>query len=96
MYFSRREREYLDSLWAKAKQVTTDETMLRNIERSELSWRHHKANLFYNEFSLLNPFRPKENEKLYNDIKKHGITRITEHGNLIENPNFWLRPIEWR
>ena len=95
MYFNYSERKYLNSLWESAKNSASTEEELDNIKRSELCWRHYKANLFNDEFSLLNPGRIRENELLYNDILDHGITRLTEHRLIKDSPNFWQRPIEW-
>ncbi|MDR1630461.1 MAG: DUF4838 domain-containing protein [Oscillospiraceae bacterium] len=93
---SRKEAQKADALWKAALESSdiTEQQRL-NIERSELSYRYFKGCVFLSEFSLLNPNRVKENEKLYNDIKDHGIARLTEWTDLSGSPSFLLRPSDW-
>jgi len=95
LYFTPAERKHIDALWDKAEANAGNAAQLERIRRSRLSFRQYKANLFMDEFSLLNINRPKENEKLYNDIKSLGITYMTLDGPISENPNFWLTPADW-
>lgn len=92
---SRKERIKADSLWKAALDSNINEQQRQNILLSELSYRYFKGCLLLGEFSLLRPGRIKENKKLYNDIKSHGIQRTTEHKDLQENPKFLLRPSDW-
>ncbi len=98
-YFNVNEISYFDKLWDSAEAVTTNETQLENVKRSRLQLRYYKANLFLDEFSLFNPMRVKENEKLYDDLVADGITRVTAFSPMPEKStiNFFLtRPIDWR
>ncbi len=69
-----------------------------NIEVAELSWRYYKANLFMGEYIFLNPLRLKENEKLYDDFKAHGLDRVSSFATIPENKedvDFMDRPFNW-
>lgn len=75
----------------------TDEQRF-NVEVAELSWRYYKANLFMGEYIFLNPFRTKENEKLYDDFKSHGLDRVSSFGTIPQNKDevdFMDRPFNW-
>lgn len=74
---SKEEAEELDALWTKAKEATTDETALANINRSELSWRYVKSSCSLCEFNGIFA-RAEENEKLYNDLIASGLTMFHE------------------
>ncbi|HZJ78687.1 MAG TPA: DUF4838 domain-containing protein [Clostridia bacterium] len=87
----------IDRLCDNAQASAENSTQLNNIKRSRLSFRFYKGNLMLAEFSPLNPIKHyKENKKLYNDIKELGVTRLTEHKEIADVPNFWLNPLEWR
>ncbi len=70
----------INALWAKAKEAAETDEQLANIERSELSWRFWKASADKDEFSVLNPGRFDEREKLFEDFKDHGVVRLNEGG----------------
>ena len=78
--FTPRALAKMDALWARAeKEAETDEQRSR-VERSELSWRFWKACVGRGEFSLLNPGRFDENEKLFDDLKAFGVKQLNESG----------------
>ena len=70
----------IDDLWEDAKKEAETEKQLENIERSELCWRFWKGSVNKDEFSLMNPDRYKEKQKLFDDMKASGITMINEGG----------------
>lgn len=79
------------------KSDVTDEQKF-NIEVAELSWRYYKANLFMGEYIFLNPMRTKENEKLYDDFKSHGMDRVSSFATIPqdkESVDFMDRPFNW-
>lgn len=80
--FNDREVAQIDALWAKAKKAAEDETQLEHIERSELSWRFWKASVDNGkgEFSILNPKRFDEKQKLFEDLQAFGVTMLNEGG----------------
>ncbi len=90
------ETSYLNDLWSKAKESCQTDEQLLNIRRSELEYRTFKADLFLDEFSVLNPLRYFENKELYYDLKEFGIIKVVSGSTLPETPpNFIKRPIEW-
>ncbi|MEI6578673.1 MAG: DUF4838 domain-containing protein [Eubacteriales bacterium] len=95
LYFTAKERKQIDALWDTAEKNAGNATQLESIQRSRISFRVFKANLFMDEFSPLNLNRAKENEKLYNDIIGHGITYMTLGGPISTTPNFALTPADW-
>ncbi len=95
LIFTAAERKQIDALWDKAEANAGNAKQLENIQRSRLSFRVYKANLFMGEFSPLNVNRLKENEKLYNDIVDAGITYMTLGGPISTTPNFWQTPADW-
>ena len=74
-----REVGMIDRCWSQAKDAA-DPTQLARIERSEASWRFWKASRNKGEFSLLNPDRFEEREKLFNDLQALGVTTLSEGG----------------
>ncbi len=87
-----------DILFDLALNADVTEEQKFNIEVAELSWRYYKANLFMGEYIFLNPFRLKENEKLYDDFKSHGLDRVSSFGVIPENKedvDFMQRPYNW-
>ena len=58
-----------DALWDNAKNAAQNENQLNNIKRSEICWRYWKG---------FNAFDKAETEKLIEDIKTLGITKINE------------------
>lgn len=95
-WFNTVQRTKMDKLWDEAEANAGTAEQLANIQRSRLSYRHYKANLLMDEFSILNTSRLKENEKLYNDIVDMGITRLAEGRPITQTPNFWLTPVDWK
>ncbi|MBQ8764000.1 MAG: DUF4838 domain-containing protein [Clostridia bacterium] len=87
-----------DLLFDLALKADVTEVQKFNIEVAELSWRYYKSNLFMGEYIFLNPFRLKENEKLYDDFKSHGLDRVSSFATIPENKNevdFMNRPFNW-
>ncbi len=91
------EIEYINNLWAKAKEKAQDKTHLDNVRRSELSWRYWKANNRFSEYSIVgNPIGwYGENKKLYADFKEFGVKRIREARLMSEDPMLWQIPRLW-
>lgn len=71
--FSKEDIEKADTLWENAKNEAQTDEHLNNIKRSEISWRYWKA---------FNCFDKAENEKLIDDMKAFGITKVREGDNL--------------
>ncbi len=90
--------EYCNDLWSKAAQLAENETQLRNIKMSELSWRYWKACNWRSEFSRLRWVKNwiSENEVLYRDYQKYGITRCSESSLFSTDPDFSKTPDQWR
>ncbi len=87
-----------DLLFDLALNADVTEEQKFNIEVAELSWRYYKSNLFMGEYIFLNPFRLKENEKLYDDFKSHGLDRVSSFGIIPqykETVDFMNRPFNW-
>ncbi len=87
-----------DLLFELALNSDVTEEQKFNIEVAELSWRYYKSNLFMGEYIFLNPFRLKENEKLYDDFKAHGLDRVSSFGIIPqdkETVDFMDRPFNW-
>ncbi len=100
-YFSLSELARMDSFWKNALACNLSERERFEVEKSELSWRYYKANLWLGEYSFFNLLgRAAENEQLYDDFISHGLTHVTEVGDAMPNKSeldfFWLRPIDWR
>lgn len=91
------EIDYINNLWAKAKELASNDYYLTNVRRSEISWRYWKANNRFSEYSVVgNPFGwYTENGKLYKDFKAFGIMRIREARALSDNPMLFLPPKQW-
>jgi len=68
----------INKLWNAAKDAAETDTQLENINRSELSWRFWKASDNRSEFSLLNPNRFDEKQKLYDDVVASGVKIMSE------------------
>ena len=87
----------LDNLWEKALEADITEEQLFNVETANLSWEYFKANQFLGKYFFLNPWRIKENEKLYDKFKAHGIDRVSSFGVIPEKEdiNFINRPYTW-
>lgn len=70
----------LDRCWEDAMREAETDTHKEHIARSELSWRFWKASRKKSEFSLLNPDRFAEKEKLFADLQAFGVTTLSEGG----------------
>lgn len=92
-------RYKMNALWEKAKKCSLSEEEMTRVLLSEISWRYWKANNNYCEFTRLQPGtkRLEQNKKLYNDMKRLGITRIHEGdgGLLTDDPLYFDPPREW-
>lgn len=96
MYLNLLDIHYIDGLWEKAKTADLTPEQLKRVRLSEISWRYWKSTKETGEFSLLT--RYEANQKLYNDMKELGITRIHEGGEnalLAEKPYFLDPPGRW-
>ena len=76
--FSNAQIKKIDNCWLSALQAAETPAQKSNIERSMLSWRFWKASTGKGEFSLLNPERYTEKEKLFEDMKASGVSMISE------------------
>lgn len=86
----------IDLIWQKAKECNLTEEQLKRVRLSEISWRYWKSTNERGEYFFLT--RMAANEKLYNDMKELGITRIHEGGEqslLAEKPYFYDHPGRW-
>ena len=94
-----KEVRMLDKIWDSAEAANLTDAQRFNVETARLSFQYYKANIFRGEFFILNPFRSVENERLYDDLKVHGITMICGFTPIPEkeNINFFLtNPVDWR
>lgn len=89
----------INKCFESAKKAAQTEQQLQNILRSEISWRYYKATAIKGEFTYFNPDRFDEMEKLYNDIRNAGVTKMCEWdtvGNYYDCPAVrYLSPDEW-
>ena len=76
--FTPRSLAKMDALWARAEKEVAGAEQLERVKRSELSWRFWKACVGRGEFSLLNPGRFDEKEKLFEDLKAFGVKQLDE------------------
>ena len=90
----------VNKMWKNARCAGGTADQKYRVEREECSWRYYKANLYMDEFSLLNPLRPRENERLCDDFLAHGVVRITALAGPIPPKGdidfVWKRPFNWR
>lgn len=87
-----------DLLFDLALNADVTEKQKFNIEVAQLSWRYYKSNLFMGEYIFLNPLRLKENEKLYDDFKSHGLDRVSSFAIIPQDKDtvdFMDRPFNW-
>lgn len=87
----------LDGLWEKALTADITEEQLFNVETANLSWEYYKANQFLDKYTILNPFRHKRIEDLYDSMKEHGINKVSEFKEIPpkDEINFMQRPYNW-
>ena len=79
--FTDREVARMDALWEQAKEEAgagEEEAYLARVERSELAWRFWKGSEGKGEFSVLNPGRFEEKQKLFEDLQSFGVKQISE------------------
>ena len=70
----------IDKYFEQAKQNAKTDEQLFNIGRAELSWKFWKANANKGEFSLLNPGRYNEKQKLHDMLIKYDVHMFNEGG----------------
>ena len=75
-----REIYKIDECWNAAKREAATKEQKANVIRSEISWRFWKASMNKSEFSILNPNRFEEKQKLYRALRAHGVTTLSEGG----------------
>ncbi|MCR5040650.1 MAG: DUF4838 domain-containing protein [Clostridia bacterium] len=68
----------INHYWKTAEELAETDQQLANLERSELSWRWWKANAGKSEFSFFSWNRADECEKLFDDLRAHGVTLLQE------------------
>ncbi|MBE6790941.1 MAG: DUF4838 domain-containing protein [Ruminococcaceae bacterium] len=87
----------LDCLWEKALNADITDEQLFRVETANLSWEVFKANQMQGEYFFLNPMRIENQKRLYDELKSHGIDKISSFWLLAEKEdiNFILRPINW-
>ncbi len=87
----------IESLWGKALEADVTEEQLFRIEKENLSWEVFKANQMQGDYFFLNPLRMQKQEWLYDELKAHGIDKISSFWVIAdkENVNFIERPIMW-
>ncbi len=87
----------LDGLWDKALTADITEEQLFNVETANLSWEYYKANQFLGRYTILNPFRHKRIEELYDSMLEHGITKVSGFQEIPpkDEVNFMHRPYNW-
>ena len=79
--FTAEDVAYCDACWQEAKEKTQGTRYYERVERSELSWRYWKCSNFKGEFSRLHTTlfqRMRGRKALYDDLKRHGVTRIND------------------
>ena len=78
-----------DKMWQNALSMAKEEYQIENVKRSMLSYRYYKGCALKGEFSVFNPMRFEENEKLYNDMIDSGVTCDGEmifNGEMLDDP----------
>ena len=87
----------LDGLWEKALTADITEEQLFNVETANLSWEYYKANQFLDKYTILNPFRHKRIEELYDSMLEHGITKVSGFQEIPpkDEISFMQRPYNW-
>jgi len=86
----------MDKLFDRAEALAGSEEQLLNIKRTRLCLRLHKANMMLCEFSWFNPFRLRENKKLFHDSVMLGMDRYSAVMSEPYNTYVWLhRPYDW-
>jgi hypothetical protein len=76
--FSSADVAKIDSLWESAKEAAQSDEQLEHISRSELSWRFWKGSEGKGEFSITNPARFDERQKLFEDMQSYGVKMLSE------------------
>lgn len=88
----------IEKLWSEALEADVTEEQLFRIEKENLSWEVFKANQMQGDYFFLNPLRMQKQEWLYDELKAHGIDKISAFWTLAdkENIDFIQRPINWK
>ncbi len=87
----------IEKLWSQALEADVTEEQLFRIEKDNLAWEVFKANQMQGDYFFLNPLRMQKQEWLYDELKSHGIDKISSFWVLAdkEDINFIQRPINW-
>ena len=99
LLMTNKEVRALDNLWDKAEAAELTEAQRFNVEVARLSFQYQKANMLLGEFSILNPYRYRFVEQLYDDFIAHGITKVRDGYPITpkEEINFFVTsPVYWR
>lgn len=80
MTLTNRKAAVIDRCWKDAMNAAETEAQQEHVARSEVSWRFWKASVNKGEFSVLNPERFAEKEKLFADLQAFGVTTLSEGG----------------
>ena len=88
----------IERLWSEALEADVTEEQLFRIEKENLSWEVFKANQMQGDYFFLNPLRMQKQEWLYDELKAHGIDKISSFWAFgdKENIDFIQRPINWK
>lgn len=70
----------IDKAFEAAKAAAATEEQFANTEKTEMSWKYWKASANRGEFSLTNPNRFQEKQKLYDLLIKYDIHMLNEGG----------------
>lgn len=92
---------YVDRIWKKALNQNLTDGQRERAEMLELSWRYTEAVSMAGRYCLFNPLRAKEQEKLYDDLQSHGITKLSSLSGGVMPPkdsiNFYFStPQDWK
>ena len=82
-YYSLSTMQRIEKLWSQALEADVTDEQLFRIEKENLSWEFFKANQMQGDYFFFNPLRMQKQEWLYDELKAHGIDRVS---------SFWLLP----
>ena len=89
LQFKLKDIKAADRMWQNALDMAKEDYQIENVKRSMLSYRYYKGCALKGEFSVFNPKRFEENEKLYNDMIDSGVTCDGEmrfNGEMLDDP----------
>ena len=89
LQFKLKDIKAADRMWQNALSMAKEDYQIENVKRSMLSYRYYKGCALKGEFSVFNPKRFEENEKLYNDMIDSGVTCDGEmrfNGEMLDDP----------